>query len=358
MKSERIESIDLMRGHYLIAMIIDHLALLFAPSVWVLYNGNGKLWVSAAEGFVFFAGLMVGLVYANNEKYKFFDIVRKFLNKALSLYSISVVFTLILSIFWWGKQIPLTGRFVSVVTQPSFFEITSAALLLQHRYGWVNILTLYITFFLITPLLVLLLRSKKVLPVLSLSVVLWLLAQLGVLRNAVNGIFDLFSWQILFVLGAIIGGNFEAVRLKISQLLSNRIVKYLLIACFFFLLTANIIYGNQFYIGDIEPFSKNTLGMGRLLAFPVWLYGTYVVLTTVLRVLPLPIKNFYMWFGQHSLQIYLLHAVILPLYVVVGIRSFGIIGNTIVIPLTLFIILVISQILSKQNRSRSVRPEL
>ena len=51
---QRNSKLDLLRGHYLLAILIDHFSYYTGTSFFVLYNGNGKLWVSAAEGFVFF----------------------------------------------------------------------------------------------------------------------------------------------------------------------------------------------------------------------------------------------------------------------------------------------------------------
>ena len=45
-KTERIAAFDLMRGFFLIVIMIDHVELY--PNGWDFITGKGRLWVSAA----------------------------------------------------------------------------------------------------------------------------------------------------------------------------------------------------------------------------------------------------------------------------------------------------------------------
>ena len=52
--------IDLLRGYFVLAMIIDH--VLGVSPLWLITGGN-RFFTSAAEGFILTSGLIAGLVY-------------------------------------------------------------------------------------------------------------------------------------------------------------------------------------------------------------------------------------------------------------------------------------------------------
>jgi hypothetical protein len=52
--------IDLLRGFFVVAMIIDHVR---GPSPLHLLTGGNRFYASAAEGFILTSGLVAGLVY-------------------------------------------------------------------------------------------------------------------------------------------------------------------------------------------------------------------------------------------------------------------------------------------------------
>ena len=56
----RIVSLDLMRGWFLIIIILDHLT--YFPNGLTFLTGDSRLAVSAAEGFFIISGLVLGIV--------------------------------------------------------------------------------------------------------------------------------------------------------------------------------------------------------------------------------------------------------------------------------------------------------
>ena len=56
----RDQRIDLLRGFAVFAMVVDHIA---GPSVLYGLTGGNRFYTSAAEGFIFISGLVMGLVY-------------------------------------------------------------------------------------------------------------------------------------------------------------------------------------------------------------------------------------------------------------------------------------------------------
>src|SRR5690242_540056 len=55
--------LDFLRGFCFLAMAIDHMGI-FGPTTWLYaITANGEFYLSAAEGFVFISGLVMGMVY-------------------------------------------------------------------------------------------------------------------------------------------------------------------------------------------------------------------------------------------------------------------------------------------------------
>jgi len=77
-KRRRIFELDLLRGFFVVIIIIDHLQLWPSPLRYL--TGEGRLWVTAAEGFFLISGLLVGYI-------------RGFKNKDKSLKDISIKLT-------------------------------------------------------------------------------------------------------------------------------------------------------------------------------------------------------------------------------------------------------------------------
>src|SRR5947209_6110686 len=61
MRGSRDLRIDLLRGYAVFAMVVDHVS--GNPSWLYALTGGDRFYVSAAEGFVFLAGIVAGIVY-------------------------------------------------------------------------------------------------------------------------------------------------------------------------------------------------------------------------------------------------------------------------------------------------------
>ena len=53
-------ALDLLRGYFLVVIMIDHLR--YAVNPLYLVSGRQSLWVTAAEGFVLISGFLVGML--------------------------------------------------------------------------------------------------------------------------------------------------------------------------------------------------------------------------------------------------------------------------------------------------------
>src|SRR4051794_39944348 len=87
-KSKRILAFDLMRGFFLLVIMIDHVELY--PNLFDFFTGKGRLWASAAEGFFFLSGLLIGMVYRRRLALGMRYIFKKMWLRAAQLYVVGV----------------------------------------------------------------------------------------------------------------------------------------------------------------------------------------------------------------------------------------------------------------------------
>src|SRR3984885_13034058 len=87
--SKRILGFDLIRGFLLLVILINHIEL--PPNFYDFFTGRGRLFVSAAEGFFFLSGLLVGMVYRRKMAKGMKFVFKKIWTRAAELYVGSVI---------------------------------------------------------------------------------------------------------------------------------------------------------------------------------------------------------------------------------------------------------------------------
>src|SRR2546421_8689098 len=101
--------VDLLRGFCIFAMVVDH----FGGDSW-LYSitGGNRFYVSAAEGFIFISGFILGQAYrAKRDRHGLPAAMSEALRRARTLYLATVALTLIFSVLYLYTDIALwTGR--------------------------------------------------------------------------------------------------------------------------------------------------------------------------------------------------------------------------------------------------------
>ena len=103
--SKRIVTFDLLRGFFILVIIIDHLQRWPGITDWI--TGQGRLWVSAAEGFILISGIMIGLIRGYKDSSLPLAVVTKKLwTRAFILYIWSVITStlILLLINYWDTQ--------------------------------------------------------------------------------------------------------------------------------------------------------------------------------------------------------------------------------------------------------------
>ena len=101
----RIHAFDVLRGWCLVVISSDHLGRF--PSVFDPFTGRGLLWVSAAEGFFFISGALVGIVRGRSMKRSGLQAAAGELwRRARKLYIASVILTLTFTGlgYWLGLE--------------------------------------------------------------------------------------------------------------------------------------------------------------------------------------------------------------------------------------------------------------
>ncbi|WKZ30093.1 MAG: OpgC domain-containing protein [Candidatus Dojkabacteria bacterium] len=302
MGKQRIQLIDVLRGHFLFAILFDHLGGILGPSLFYFYNWYGWLWVSAAEGFVFISGFMFGYIYIFKSHKSFLSTTQSILRRIGLLYIVSIVLTVIYSRLFWFNSLPLSGIFAPD-WRPVIGEIVYRSLLLQHYYGWADILSLYIYCLVFAIPIIYLLRKKLYGPALIGSFLLWAGAFLEVLPEIKVSSFHVFSWQFLFVIGIACGAQFEKVKQIVSYISKSHLIQVILMICAILIIAGSLLFPDPVFFG-IRVFEKGMLVFGRLALFPVWLSAMVVLAKLFMRFAPKSLVTLYTYLGERSLVVY------------------------------------------------------
>jgi hypothetical protein len=314
--SKRDLRVDLLRGFCIFAMVVDH----FGGDSWLYaITGGNRFYVSAAEGFIFISGFIMGQAYrAKRDRSGLPAAMGEALRRARTLYLATVALTLIFSALFLYTDIALwTGRDFGLGID-SWQEIGVAALTLHYTYHGTDILAMYTLLLLIAPLLLLLLSIGEWYMVLIPSWLLWLAYQIypeeaaipWYIRHGEN--FPLAAWQVLFVTGHVLGFHRDALARWLRRFRRVRVVAVALgVAATVALISLAWGADNGFF--DLDPnvlnetFFKVPLRPWRVLAF----LSVAIVAYTSATYLWLPIRRAVGWLmlplGQAALYSYIVH---------------------------------------------------
>ena len=308
--------VDLLRGFCIFAMVVDH----FGGDSWLYaITGGNRFYVSAAEGFIFISGFIMGQAYrAKRDRSGLPAAMGDALKRARTLYFATVAMTLIFSAFFLYTDLTLwTGRdFGLGIDSPP--EITVAALTLHYTYHGTDILAMYTILLIAAPLILLVLSMGKWWMVLIPSWLLWLAYQVypeqaavpWYIRHGEN--FPIAAWQILFVTGHVLGFYRGALTAWLQRWRRVRVVMVALgVAVTLGLISLAWGADNGFF--DIDPnildesFFKVPLRPARIVAF----LSVAIVAYTAATYLWVPLRRVTGWLmlplGQSALYCYIVH---------------------------------------------------
>ncbi len=211
----RRNELDVLRGALLVQMAVTHL-----PTRLSEYTSQPFGFLSSAEGFVFLSAFLVGSTYSRKLIERGEDYVReKLWKRATKLYAAHVglllfLFTIVAAIAVISGRPELRNHLSIYFHSP--VRASLAGPLLLYQPPLLDILPMYIVFLALTPLLLTFAAKRAWWPILSVSGLLWLFAQLDGRRLIYNkvsavvgmplpleafGAFDWFGWQLVWIAG-------------------------------------------------------------------------------------------------------------------------------------------------------------
>lgn len=322
-KSSRILTFDLLRGYFLVAIVIDHLA--FYPNFLDWWSGRGNLYVSAAEGFFIISGIVLGIVRGSKLIDKSFKIALKLLLKrSVQLYITSIVLMLLFTfIGWLFLDNPGLKAGIRLPTE-NFWDIIWGALTYKYIYGWGDYLRLYAIFILLSPIAILLLRKGLWYVVMAISLAVW--SQFTFLIGDTSAeLGQVWSWQLIFFSGLVIGFHWGTIvawwyrlRLPLRRWVIGTTVSLAAVT-----MVANfiIVYGHAIapsfgFLDTIDAalrpyFSKESLPWPRLALFAIWFGAGFWLFSRFEEQIVRRMGWLLMPFGTNSLYVYTLHAALI-----------------------------------------------
>lgn len=317
----RIDSIDIIRGYFLFVIIIDHLGRTFG--IYDLFTGRGTQWVSAAEGFFFVSGLMIGLVRGRKLADQPFKVtLKKVWGRAGQLYLWSIGLTLLFTIIAW-QLVGVAGVKSGAFINEPISKLIVVLLTMQYNYGWADFLMYYVWYLLFSPLAIWLLRKNLWYLLLAISFIVWLIG-----KNAQ------LSWQILFFSGTVVGYYLPEIfvwwRARDSRLraITKSLVFLITIPTVLLSLFTNTLIDNpahriwfakhglhtdwwhNFNANYLAKtwFDKYNLAPGRLILFFIWFMALYWLIRRFEPQIKKTLGKFFIPLGQNSLYVYIVHA--------------------------------------------------
>lgn len=320
-KVARLGTLDILRGFFLFVVIVDHVELY--PSVFDMLTGRGLMWVSAAEGFFFVSGLLVGYIYRRKLALGLGYVFKKIWRRAAVLYAASAGLTL--GFTFVALQFP--GKYIKygLLANTNWQDIIWQTLTLQYTYGWGDFLSRYAVFMLFAPFVIYLLSKKQWWIVVLASLSLWW----------VRGEHFTWAWQLVFM-GGIVAGYYwqnlvakvDSWKPKIRKIITGMIYVGALATFIYTYLSVfllnwmnnhtvgatlrgfSVVWGNFNQVAWVY-FDKWTLEPGRIIVFALWFAAGYLLVDKYWRKIPVVITNWLRLLGTNSLYVYGVHAVVI-----------------------------------------------
>ncbi|WP_048647401.1 OpgC family protein [Nitratireductor soli] len=269
----RDQRLDVFRGLALMTIFINHVP----GNAFERLTSRNFGFSDAAEAFVLMSGIAVGLAYSRSFRADpFLSACTRVWRRAWTLYVthlVSSMFAIGLvaaGVLYLGT-VEMVGKinFARLLDQP--LQTMVGIPLLGHQLGYFNILPLYATLLLVSPLYILIgLRSR--LALVAVSVLVWMAA--GFLRlnmpnypNPGGWFFNPFAWQLIYAIG-IAGGLAMLDGRKLVPFkpwLFWLCTAYLAVSCVWVMYQLGKLPGAQVVPFFMGGFDKTFLALPRLL---------------------------------------------------------------------------------------------
>ena len=332
-KSSRILSLDLMRGWFLIIIILDHLS--YFPNGYAWMTGDSRLFVSAAEGFFLVSGIVLGIVRGRKLIGASMKVVtQKLWSRALALYVTSFVITMISILIGWyffgndGVKSPIPPR------ESNLLEVAWQVATFQTIYGWADYLRLYAMFLFVAPGFLWLLRRRLWVVALGISAAVWLIP-----ARPVTEFTQPLTWQLLFFIAMTIGYYLEPIRdwWDAQHKRRRRAIKYTIAVCFGVTLFLNVV--SEFVTPPLDhaaaraltdlhatvlpEFYKLNMSLWRIGLSLVWFAGFFLFFRRFEGAIMRRMGWLLLPFGVNSLYVYSIHAFVIMAFHLVRNPRYG-----------------------------------
>lgn len=346
--SSRDSRVDMLRGLAIVFVVVNHLGM---TSLFQLLTQEAVGFVSGAELFVLFSGLVVGMVYGPRAKDDFGTVVDLTWRRAGKLYltALIVLFGVflisLLPVFRTdalttfvdqgtggaghdgaGRTYDLYAGMESLFQFPVPPQVLPAILLLQFGPWQFNVMGLYVVLLLASPMILAALNRGKAAWVLAGTLAVYAVGaatRFRLLPSQFEDSFPLLVWQVLFVIGLVAGYHRRSIVTWLGA--QTRVVAACTAAA---LLLAFLSWGNPYLANGFDVrlaiipdalyrsmydlfFGRTYLAPGRLLNVLVLVVAAYAFLTAYWK----PVQRAVGWFliplGRATLYVFIMHVVLI-----------------------------------------------
>jgi len=323
--------LDLLRGFCVFAMIVDHVG--GTSRLYALTGGNRGP-ITAAEGFVFLSGLVLGIVSRKRvSRDGLRAAVRSSLGRAWTLYGLTVTLTLVFVGLTVGTDLAIWVDRSLLGEIASWPSLVVSVVMMRFTWHGTDILALYALLLAASPLALFLLAEGYHWRLLAGSWALWLMFQVAPEQAVIPWqiehatTFPLAAWQVLFVNALVLGYRREELTAWVQQTAdqlheSHATSRVALAAAAGVLVVlgvalsvgqAHAMAPSGSALASFDLYDKASLGIGRLIVFTSAAMVVYAGLTLFWH----PIERMLGWLliplGQASLYAYAVHLFVIVL---------------------------------------------
>lgn len=320
--SRRIIAFDVLRGLMLAIMLVDHIELY--PSLFDMFTGRGRLFVSAAEGFFFLSGLLVGMVYKRRIALGMKFIFKKMWIRSAELYVLAAITTL--GYAFWAVTAGKASIKYGLPNPVDWGNIIHETLLLRYGFGWADFLMRFSILMFFAPFGFYLLKRGWWKVLLMITAGVWFFRD----QNFT------MAWQLLFMSGMVVGYYWSEITTKVKALprstqrllyrsvMTASAVTFSLSYASVYLLSyinerpESVSWSVRTFVGHVNVVNEQiwiyaekwTLGPLRIVLFALWFTALFLLVNKHYPVINRATRGVFEILGRNSLFVYLLHSFI------------------------------------------------
>lgn len=373
-------------------MTVGHLSFL-TPSLLGRLTHHTFGFIDAAQGFVAFSGLVIGLVYGKRLLQGSVDAMRSALRSRMRILWLWMagLTLLVAALVPFLPDIPdfLAARLGDNPLLAAFLSLG----LLSGLWG-VDVLAAYLVFMALTPAALIAMRNGRWGTLTSISIAAWFLGQIGLPDAALNWLtiqlgiqehglslglyFNRLGWQVLYFGGLALGFQIAQKRLKLDFIrrpVGHRLlIPSLALIAVFYAGSFALIFGPRPIAPELRVFlalfDRQDMTLLRLSVFGAYIYVGLWLLICGPEARILPVRALarglhavgtwppLVFLGQHSLQVFAWHAILVYVfaaYVAPPLRGLPLLFHELAIGLAAASLWIPAAIHARHNRHASRR---